>query len=72
MTDRYRLFSWALSYFSAKSRAHMRYKQWGGALEYEDVFATFDIIQNLLLPATGTNVVPQLQTPDGLWKVGMV
>ena len=67
MGEPYRLFAWPLSYFSAKSRAHMTYKQWGGALRFEEVFATFDIVQGLLVPATGANVVPQLQTPDGVW-----
>ncbi len=62
---RYRLFSWEHSYFSGKVRAFLRYKAAGGALRFEDVLATPELIQGLLIPATGTNVVPQLQCPDG-------
>jgi len=63
----YRLFSWEHSYFSGKVRAFLRYKAHGGALAYEDVLATPELIAGLLLPATGTNVVPQLLAPDGAW-----
>lgn len=63
----YRLFSWEHSYFSGKVRACLRYKAHFGALAYEDVLATPELIQGLLIPATQTNVVPQLQTPDGRW-----
>ena len=63
----YRLFSWEHSYFSGKVRAFLRYKAHGGALVYEDILATPDLIQGLLVPATQTNVVPQLLAPDGAW-----
>jgi len=63
----YRLFSWEHSYFSGKIRAYLRYKDHFGGLGpgFEDVFATQEIIQKVLLPATGENAVPQLQSPDG-------
>jgi glutathione S-transferase len=61
----YRLFSWEHSYFSGKARAYLRYKAWGGDLAYEDVLATPELIQGVLIPATGSNTVPQLQTADG-------
>jgi glutathione S-transferase len=64
---RYRLFSWEHSYFSGKVRAFLRYKAHFGALTYEDILATPDLIQGLLVPATQTNVVPQLLAPDGTW-----
>ncbi len=64
---RYRLFSWEHSYFSGKVRAFLRYKAHFGALAYEDILATPDLIQGLLVPATQTNVVPQLLAPDGNW-----
>jgi glutathione S-transferase len=64
---RYRLFSWEHSYFSGKVRAFLRYKAHGGALAYEDILATPELIQGLLVPATQTNVVPQLLAPDGTW-----
>jgi glutathione S-transferase len=63
----YRLFSWEHSYFSGKVRAFLRYKANAGALAYEDILATPDLIQGLLVPATQTNVVPQLLAPDGTW-----
>jgi len=64
---RYRLFSWEHSYFSGKVRAFLRYKAHAGALAFEDILATPDLIQGVLIPATGTNVVPQLLAPDGTW-----
>ncbi|MFQ5700153.1 MAG: glutathione S-transferase family protein, partial [Myxococcota bacterium] len=65
MDRRYRLFSWEHSYFSGKVRSYLRYKKRLGDLDYEDILASADLIQGLLLPATGTGAVPQLQTPDG-------
>ncbi|MBW2313924.1 MAG: glutathione S-transferase [Deltaproteobacteria bacterium] len=62
---RYRLFSWEHSYFSGKARAYLRYKAQAGGLDYEDVLATQELIMGLLMPATGTGAVPQLQLPDG-------
>ncbi|MFT7245219.1 MAG: glutathione S-transferase [Candidatus Azotimanducaceae bacterium] len=67
METRHRLFAWNFSYFSAKVRAYLRYKQFNGALEYEEIFASQEIIQGYMIPATGSNVVPQVQTPDGEW-----
>jgi len=63
----YRLFSWEHSYFSGKTRALLRFKAHGGALTFEDVLATPELIAGLLIPATGTNVVPQLLAPGGVW-----
>ena len=65
----YRLFSWEHSYFSGKVRAYLRYKQRMGGLPegFEDILATNDLVFGLLLPATGTIAVPQLQQPDGAW-----
>jgi len=65
----YRLFSWEHSYFSGKIRAYMRYKDRHGALGpgFEDVLASADLIQGLLLPRSGSGAVPQIETPDGTW-----
>ena len=65
----YRLFSWEHSYFSGKVRAYLRFKHEQGALGpgFEDVLATPDLIQGLLIPRSGSNAVPQLETPDGTW-----
>lgn len=65
----YRLFSWEHSYFSGKARAYLRYKDRCGALGsgFEDVLATPELIQGLLLPRSGSGAVPQLEMPDGSW-----
>jgi glutathione S-transferase len=65
----YRLFSWEHSYFSGKARADLRYKQRCGGLGpgFEDVLATPELILGLLVPRSGSNAVPQLETPDGAW-----
>ncbi|HEB88645.1 MAG TPA: hypothetical protein ENI85_03660 [Deltaproteobacteria bacterium] len=65
----YRLFSWELSYFSGKVRAYLRYKERMGDLGegFEDVLATPELVTGLLRPATGSGVVPQLQTGEGRW-----
>jgi glutathione S-transferase len=65
----YRLFSWEHSYFSGKARSYLRYKQRCGALGpgFEDVLATPELIQGLLIPRSGSNAVPQLETPQGDW-----
>lgn len=65
----YRLFSWEHSYFSGKVRAYLRHKARMGALEpgFEDVLATSELIQGLLIPRSGSGAVPQLQAPDGTW-----
>ena len=66
---RYRLFSWEFSYFSGKVRAYLRYKERMGDLGegFEDVLATPELVAGLLMPATGSGAVPQLQANDGSW-----
>lgn len=65
----YRLFSWELSYFSGKTRAYLRYKDRMGDLGagFEDILATPELMMGLLVPATGSAAVPQMQTADGTW-----
>ncbi|MCP3984479.1 MAG: glutathione S-transferase [bacterium] len=65
----YRLFSWEHSYFSGKVRAYLRFKQRHGALEpgFEDILATPELIQGLLLERSGSVAVPQLEAADGSW-----
>ena len=67
MKTDYRLFAWDFSYFSAKARAYFRYKAFNGAFTFEEVLATQDLIQGYIIPATGSNVVPQVQAADGSW-----
>jgi len=65
----YKLFSWEHSYFSGKVRAYLRFKHRHDALGagFEDILATPELIQGLLLPKSGSGAVPQIQTPDGTW-----
>lgn len=67
MRTDYRLFAWDFSYFSSKIRAYCRFKEFHGAFTYEEVMATQDVIRSLLIPATGSNVVPQIQSAAGEW-----
>lgn len=67
MNTDYRLFAWDFSYFSAKIRAYCCFKAFHGAFTYEEVLATQPIIQGYIVPATGSNVVPQMQAADGTW-----
>ncbi len=67
MNTDYRLFAWDFSYFSAKVRAYCRYKAFHDAFTFEEVLATQEIIQGYIRPATGSNVVPQVQSADGDW-----
>jgi len=65
----YRHFSWEHSYFSGKTRAYLRYKERSGALGpgFEDILATPELLQGLLIARSGTPAVPQLEAPDGTW-----
>jgi glutathione S-transferase len=65
----YRLFSWEHSYFSGKARAYLRYKERMGDLGpgFEDILATPELLMGLLVPATGSQAVPQVLAPDGTW-----
>lgn len=65
----YKLFSWEHSYFSGKVRAYLRYRHRMGALGdgYEDILATPELIQGLLMRKSGSGAVPQLEAPDGTW-----
>ena len=65
----YHLFSWEHSYFSGKALAYLRFKTRMGALGpgFEDILATPELIQGLLIPRSGSPAVPQLETPDGRW-----
>ena len=67
MNTDYRLFAWNFSYFSAKVRAYCRFKEFYGAFTFEEVLATQPIIQGYMIPATGSNVVPQIEGADGQW-----
>eukprot|EP00940_MAST-03C_sp_MAST-3C-sp2_P000492 g492.t1 len=60
------LYAWPLSYFSGKVRAFLRYQRKTAAgVDFAEVIASPEIIRNVLLPATKSHTVPQLELPDG-------
>ena len=65
----YRLFSVEHSIFSAKVRAYLRFKRDQSDLGagFEDVLATPELINGLLLKRSGSPSLPQLASPDGTW-----
>jgi len=65
----YRHFSWENSYFSGKTRSYLRYKErlCGLGPGFEDILATRELLEGLLLLRSGTSAVPQLEAPDGTW-----
>jgi len=62
------LFAWNLSYFSAKIRVYLRFKEFHGALSYEEVLATQDIIDATIKPAGDST--PRIQ--QSLAHVGRI
>ena len=60
-----RLFSWQLSYFSGKIRGYLQHKARTCGLVVDEVTATPEVIAAVLMRATRTNTVPQVQLPDG-------
>ena len=65
----YKLFTVEHSYFSGKIRAYLRWKQFHGALGagFEDILATPELIEKLLMTKSGVPSLPQMQCPDGTW-----
>ena len=57
-----RLYGWDLSYFTGKVRGYLRYK----ARQFEEIVADpAVVVKDILVPATGSTLVPQVQLPDG-------
>ena len=65
----YRLFSVEHSIFSAKVRSYLRFKHDQKDLGpgFQDILATPEIIQGLLVKKSGSPSLPQLEAPDGSW-----
>ena len=65
----YRLFSVEHSIFSAKVRAYLRFKHDQKDLGpgFQDILATPEIIQGLLVKKSGSPSLPQLEAPGGTW-----
>ncbi|CAJ1422004.1 unnamed protein product, partial [Effrenium voratum] len=62
---RLRLYGWELSYFTGKIRGYLRYKERHSSLRFEEFVADPGVVKDVLVPATGSTLVPQVQLPDG-------
>lgn len=60
-----RLYGWELSYFTGKVRGYLRYKARRSRLQFEEIVADPAVVKDILVPATGSTLVPQVQLPDG-------
>lgn len=57
----YQLIAAEVSLYSGKARAFLRHKQ----VAFEEVFASRDVIMNVVRPKTGLAMIPVLLMPDG-------
>lgn len=55
------LYASPSSYYSAKVRAYLNWK----SLDFDEVQATPDIMQTVIIPAIGRPIIPVLRLPDG-------
>jgi len=60
MSDRYILYGGAISYYTGKARAYLRYKD----IPFQEHSATREVYKNLILPRVGWAVIPVVVTPD--------
>ena len=56
----YTMYGSAMSYFSGKARAYLRWK----GIDFEEVPPTPEIMQNVIMARVGWPVIPVLKTPD--------
>lgn len=63
MSERYRLYGWHLSYYSAKVRAYLRFKQ----LPFDDVPVNAWTLLRRIPRRTGTTAMPVVVTPQNEW-----
>ncbi|MDA8780606.1 glutathione S-transferase N-terminal domain-containing protein, partial [Alphaproteobacteria bacterium] len=68
-SQKYKLFTVEHSYFSGKIRAYLRWKHYHGALGdgFEDILATPELLEKLIMPKSGVPSLPQIEAPDGTW-----
>ncbi len=57
----YRLYGAAVSLYSGKARAYLRWKQ----IDFSEVSTNTNVMKTRLLPVIGWPVIPVLETPDG-------
>jgi glutathione S-transferase len=58
--DRYRFYAAEISYFSAKVRPFLRYKE----IPFEEIPPTGEAFRDVILPRTGLGFIPVVVTPD--------
>lgn len=61
MSDQYTLYGGAISYYTGKARAYLRYK----GIPFAETAATREIYKTIILPKVGWPVIPVLVAPDG-------
>jgi glutathione S-transferase len=60
-STRYTLIGAEVSYYTAKVRAYLRYKQ----LPFDELAASRDVYRDVIVPRTGVRFIPVLLTDDG-------
>ena len=58
--DRYRVYAAEISYFSAKVRPFLRYKE----IPFKEIPPTGEIYREVILPRTGLGFIPVVVTPE--------
>ena len=58
--DRYRFYAAEISYFSAKVRPFLRYKE----IPFEEISPTVEVYRDVILARTGLGFIPVLVTPE--------
>lgn len=61
MTSPYTLYGAPLSLYTGKARAYMIYKNQA----FEEVFSSFKVYKNIIVPNTGVRFIPVVKTPQG-------
>jgi glutathione S-transferase len=61
MQHEYILYGSPVSYYTAKARTYLIYKQ----CPYKEVFSSLDVYKKIIVPKTGVRFIPVLQTPEG-------
>ncbi|MEM7358297.1 MAG: glutathione S-transferase [Pseudomonadota bacterium] len=60
MSDRYKLYGVDFSLYSGKARSYLNKK----GIAYDEILPTLSVYKRFIVPRTGVNYIPVLQTPD--------
>jgi len=61
MSDSYTLYGAPMSMYTGKTRAYLRFKQ----IPFNEVFSSFRVYKKIIVPKTGVQFIPVVETPDG-------